>query len=244
MSQATTLISCHVPKTAGTSFRGMLESRHRDRCVMVERMPRADVGAYQLLRNRYWYARSLDSHFFRSIDVADFWPGARFSIILRDPVERFLSYYFFRRHHTGLALRDPNEKATQRWLEANFPSIDRVLERLENYMTAFVACASFYAPLDSDALDVAVQNLRSYDLIGFAERSDALPALLAHEFPEFEAAAMPVENVTSRRKGHALWRDRVDSRTLARVRDRHALDLRLYEAAVRLNASRGHPTPP
>ena len=35
----------------------------------------------------------------------------------------------------------------------------------------------------------------------------------------------------------------IDSRTVALVRDRHDLDLRLYEAAVSLNATRGHPIP-
>ena len=57
------LISCHVAKTGGTSFRHMLEAAHGDRLVFIARMPGVKPirrELYPLLRQTYWYARSID----------------------------------------------------------------------------------------------------------------------------------------------------------------------------------------
>jgi hypothetical protein len=67
--------------------------------------------------------------------------------------------------------------------------------------------------------------------------------LIGREFPEFRESKMPLENVTPKFGSDVGWQGGIDSRTVALVRDRHDLDLRLYEAAVSLNATRGHPIP-
>jgi Sulfotransferase family len=239
------LISCHVAKTGGTSFRAMLASVHGDRLVLIARMPNAQPirrELYPLLRWNYWYARSIDSHDLRYTPPEQFWPGARFSIILRDPVERFLSSYFFFRYHTGRSLRASNQEQTESWLENNFPSVEVYLESENEYQTKFVGCASFFRPASKETFVDACGLLERYDYIGFCECTDKFPAIIAADFPELMRAAMPTENVTPK-SGNGLWRNRIEQKLLDTIRSRFTFDFRLYDAAIKLNRRRGHPVP-
>lgn len=239
------LVSCHIAKTGGTSFRHMLASAHGNRLVFIARMPGAQPirrELYPLLRWTYWYARSIDSHDLRYVPPEQFWPGTRFSVILRDPVERFLSSYFFLRYHTGQALRAPEQIQTEAWLEHNFPPLEVYLEDEAEYQTKFIGCASFLRPATEEIFADACRNLEKYDYIGFCECTDKFPAIIAADFPELRQSAMPTENVTPKR-GNGLWRNRVEPKLLDRVRARFDFDFKLYEAAIKLNLRRGHPVP-
>lgn len=238
------LISCHVPKTGGTSFRALLERCYGDRVVFLAGMESAEPirsGAYPLLRQQHWYARVLDSHDLRCVSADEWWPGARFAIILRDPVERFLSYYFFRRHHCGQALRRGDPVETEQWLERHFPPMESLLEPFADYQTRFVAAGSFFVPPDEAMLERAMVELERYDYIGFSEITDRFPAVLASDFPELSNGAMPRENQTP--GAGAAWSTRVDPSLLDLVRAHHERDARLYDAAIAINRRRGHPVP-
>lgn len=239
------LLSCHIPKTGGTSFRRMFESKYNDRLVLLNRMPQAQPirrELYPLLGKHYWFARAIDSHDLRYVPPEQFWPGAKFSIILRDPVERFLSMYFFRRYYAGATLRSNDDSETEKWLDANFPSLELFLEQFSAYQTRFVAWASFFKPATAAHLETALRNLEAYDYIGFSECADDFPAVVAADFPELKGSAFPRENVTPKADQRS-WGDRVSSDVLRRVREQHEFDRRLYEAAISINRRRGHPVP-
>ncbi len=108
------VISVHVPKTAGTTFRFILKALHRDR-LKLDYGPetllsselirdafyaeeRSDPAA--LLREAYRSGRvhCIHGHFFASKYYAIF-PDAEFIFWSRDPAERVISEFFHHRRH-------------------------------------------------------------------------------------------------------------------------------------------------
>lgn len=230
-----TLCACHIPKTGGTSVGNWLRMINVPRHVRLVREPMRlpiPIEHYPVIRDLYFYARSIDSHCLRAVPQS-VWPGSRFLIVLREPVEWLISYYYFRRLGKELELERWAPHAKETWMTHNFPPLDDVVGHLANYFTRFLAWESLLDPMSSEAPSHAHRELERYSYVATMEDLDHLPSLLATEFPELALRPMHLDNVNPVRDRGEAWSERVSATTLARIRDATRHDIELYEAALR-----------
>jgi len=238
-AERSVLISCHIGKTGGTSVRQMLNSVHgADRLAFLIRPPASGPiprGAYSLLPLHYSHALSIDSHDLRYVPPSEFWPGAKFLTVLRDPVETFFSGYYFVRYHIGRRLGEEiSDEDRERWLNENYPSPRGMSMIFANNQTRFLAWKSFFENADMQDAEVAKTELEKYDMIVLNDRLDEAPDLIANHFPEFKGAKILRENVTPGRAANSTWAERVDPADLKWAQDLLRPDIALYEKAVNI----------
>jgi hypothetical protein len=230
----------HVMKTAGTSFRQMLEAALGDalyptRAEMAaqpngwylrapELLARIAEGRLDLGRRRV-----VSGHY--AVRLRDELPGRwRTVIFLREPVARTLSMIAHRKRHRGFFERHgaPNVAAYLR--EDAF-----VRNQIENYQTKILAMAGSGNvnqpyPVDETAFARAVETLLSVDCVGLTDRfQDSVAA-----FERLSGIRFAGEPRHANRGGRDHGASEAD---LAAIRALVSYDLRLYEIArARLRA--------
>jgi hypothetical protein len=241
------LVLVHIPKTAGTSLASILHHHYRDGFrggagtppdTPAARMPpnvlsRPDEVESQL--RSLEGVRALAAHI--TFGLADRLPGdARYVTILRDPVERTLSHYFYlvappskagSTVAAGLGLVPP-------WLPAPSPelTLDECLTERgyipDNLQTRMLCgLASPYEPLPADALERAKRNLRErFAFVGTTERFDELLALMNLQ--------LGWPTVAYKRARSNPTRPAVDADLVRIAGERNALDRELHAYADEL----------
>lgn len=105
--RAKALISLHIPRTAGNSFRNDLETWFgRGDLFLHYRGDRGELPARTTLRP----GLCVHGHFnrVRGIDALDYYPDAdQFVIFLRDPFDRFVSQWHYLHYQVGAGVRVP-----------------------------------------------------------------------------------------------------------------------------------------
>lgn len=110
------LVSIHIPKTAGTSLRNVLQNQYPD---AVEFLYHNDL----VKNKRMWEGlpiklehkgvSCIHGHFPAKLSLKEFYPDAKIITWMRDPIERMISTYnFFKKlplHHNELHARFINE---------------------------------------------------------------------------------------------------------------------------------------
>ena len=159
----------HLPKTGGTSIIAALGSATGDSGLLPETIYPHHV-ALGLAKHR----RFLGAHlwFFPGEALAANW---FYATLLREPIERFLSQYYFHRGHQEQVRRREISDATVRaavelgidtYLATDCPSLRNSFSNFQARHFAARVCDA--APeLDETALfDAAVSSLEQYDLVG------------------------------------------------------------------------------
>jgi hypothetical protein len=180
-SREPVLVFIHIPKAAGTTLGRILRHHYPG-------------GAYDDGANAFTRLEQAEAHLAAAAAKADmgaisgeitfglaarFPVGARVVSILRDPVERTLSQYYYFRRAMGRGLVPP-------WLPPppGDLSLEQCLEEggyiLDNLQTRMLCgLVSPYDPLPPDALERAKDNLRQrLAYVGTTERFDEFLALL------------------------------------------------------------------
>jgi carbon monoxide dehydrogenase subunit G len=217
-AQAPLLVFVHIRKTAGKTLRQILYRAY-------------GRGHTRLVRN-YFVAPETSLNVVKSLAAERppelgavhghilFWPeiewpeGTQFLTILRDPIERTISHYF--------------------WLRARSPRFRKTLEQAvtdgsihDNLQTRVLAASMPpFGETTDDMLDVALKSLKRLTVLGLTERFDE-SLVLATRTLGWRRMLYRRENVTPDRKPQ----EEISPKVIELVKAHNALDIELYRSA-------------
>ncbi|MBN1917245.1 MAG: sulfotransferase family 2 domain-containing protein [Verrucomicrobia bacterium] len=219
------LISIHLPKSGGTTFRKALETwfPHRLHYHYFVEKNRARPTRIRLRRGflglRQRHGMCIHGFFNRNrgTGVFDYYPGARqFITIMRDPLQQHLSHYFYLRNKC--ARGEHYFKGVQ--VEFKYAGPDDYLDREEAYILRYLpwemTLENFKRLIDEHFVFVGITEKMQ-------ESVDALADRLGKPRVELER-----RNVTPRDDG-------ASPEAIARFKERHQLEYALYNYALELN---------
>ncbi|HEY3777887.1 MAG TPA: Wzt carbohydrate-binding domain-containing protein [Rhizomicrobium sp.] len=189
---------------------------------------RSELWAQQ----RYAHYAVITGHFHSPIPM-NLSPNGRARItMLRDPIERAISEYYYYRNDVGrvewnklaVLAKDYDLYGYVKFLQAKR---DMAISNL--YARRFASQVSRYLWSEKKVLELAKAALERYDFVGIQEQFVDSVDLFCCQFRLPPVPVTPRANVTSSRKG---LRD-VDADTYARLVDMNRLDVELYESACR-----------
>lgn len=214
------IIFLHIPKAAGSTLNAIFRKLYReDQILNLNKYPRAEY--LEKLREPEKHGlgnlRFVTGHVPYGLHAIIPRPCV-YITILRDPVERILSHYYYAasepRHHAYEAIRSGKITLTE------------YAQKLANGQTSYL---SGQKP-SPEALATAKENIsRHITLTGLTERFDETLVLLAAEFG-FEPTTYTRANVTRRRPSTAD----ISEETYDVLRKSNALDMELYRHAEKL----------
>lgn len=170
--------------------------------------------------------RAVSGHFDLSLVARVLPDDARFVTLLRDPVERAVShYYYYRRLETSeihaLAMRS----TLSEWVSS------RGLTEMDNGQVRRLAGATNLpcGKVTRELLESAKQNLSRFAVVGLTERFDEFQILLHRTF-NWPLYRYPSKNVGSER----ARRHELDAETIATIERCNGYDMELYHFAEQL----------
>ena len=157
----------HIPKTAGTSVRAAMARAFGESGDLPETPCPHHIAIREGQRRRY-----IAGHlwFYPGEALA---PGWLYATVLRDPIDRFLSQYFFYRQHRAQVLagtiRFPEVVAAVHLELAEYLEQPHVADLARNYQARHFAWRMHEAPerlTEHQLFDLAVASLQEYDVVG------------------------------------------------------------------------------
>lgn len=214
----------HIYKSGGTSI---------DHLFLHYVAPEATVAAYGSARDairRYAKKDLISGHF-------TFFPGELFDAtryyltILRDPIDRLISHYFFARYDVPPHGTNHIDNLAKQFPIQEYFLLDNseIQSLVDNYQTGHYSMIEWdgvTALTDQDKLECARKGLERFDFVGvfenLAETADVLCCDLGWELVE-----LPWENKGTR---HSL-NEQIPQETLEYLREKNQLDVQLYQHA-------------
>jgi hypothetical protein len=217
----------HLPKTGGTAFRTVLEEMCGREKVSPHIEGRSEIWALQ----RYSKYRVISGHFVAQ-QPGDFRAGGRARLtILRHPVERAISEYFYRRHHSFEGVDDKLARWAKQYDICTFFRMREETDEtgVTNYYTKHFASRLTRDMGDSKAmLALARKSLAKYEFVGISEQMASSVDLFCWLFSLPPVEDVPLINVTSSR----MDVESLDADTRSTLNRMNELDLQLYQSAV------------
>ena len=213
------LVFLHIPKTAGTTLNRIIDWQYSPLAIFTidpYRIRATPQRLKQLPEKRRRALRVVRGHMLYGIH--NFLPqGATYITMLRDPVARALSAYYF-------VLRRPLNPL-HRKLKRERLSIEdclRLFPDRQNLQCRFIAGVEDTAIEDERLLEMAREHLRkSFTVVGISERFEESLMLMATTFG-WEISSYDNCKVSK-------TRPQIDPGTMEMIRDHNRLDLELYE---------------
>lgn len=211
----------HIPKTAGTSFRHALAKGFGGGAVsepfVASRMDQAEAEALHPFR--------LVAGHISITDARRWFPGAALVTVVRDPVQRCLSWYYFAR-----GIQDshrPDVVAARTHDVASFFALDdeTLFQNIFNRQVRQLGDHVLNADVDlGSALRVARQTLDECAWVGRQETLRSDMAGLSSVFPEMDGSSPGHLNATTDRPGLAD----IPASVVERIIENNRYDLELY----------------
>lgn len=216
----------HLPKTAGTSLHALFRRIYGDTAVP----PKFVNLRIHEARARHPTAKVLLGHV--RLMPGDTLPPDFLSItVLRDPIDRIVSEYFYRLHDVSpVSSHGPQGLTSSGFDEFVASGGDGSIE-LANYQAKHFALYSGLPGTwhsEEELRDRAVAALERFDLVGLTQELQAFVDVLGWKLGWEEPVEVPVENRTSARP----QLQEVDAGTLRRLRELNAADISLCEYAA------------
>lgn len=223
-----TVIFLHLPKAGGTTLHLILERQYPSHLLYtfgghkpyleVERfraLPEAQRAQYRLLKGHLWFG----------LHTALPQPSTYFTL-LRDPVERVISQYYYARSMPEHYLY---KRLNQDGMTLYEYAAQRVTPEIANQQTAKLAgqhARTWNNQPTRETLELAKENLQAhFRVVGFTEQFDTALVLLAREFG-WKTPLYLTENVTRKKPNTSN-----DTRARELVMELNALDVELYAFA-------------
>jgi len=218
------LIFLHIPKTAGTTLNRIIEWQYNPLSIFTvdPHRIRATVQRFRTLsEDRRRRLRVVRGHLFYGIH--EYLPqGATYITMLREPVARLLSSYFFilRRPLHPLHRKLKKEKLGVKGLIALTPNS-------QNLQCRFIAGIGKTGVCDRSVLENAKEHLsRSFRVVGISERFEESLLLIA---TKFQWSLCYYEDRKVARNRSVVEPDVVEA-----IRQHNSLDLELYDFGMKL----------
>ena len=213
----------HIPKTAGTTLNRIIEWQYSPFAIFTMDPYRIRATAERLKRlpGRRRRLRVVRGHLFYGIH--EFPPqAATYITMLREPVARVLSAYYF-------ILRRPLHPLHRKLKRERLGVEDylRLIPHRHNLQCRLIAGIDNGEACDERALDAAKENLsRSFSVIGLCERFEESLMLMAKTFG-WEVPFYENQKVSKRRS-------MVEPKLADLIRDHNRLDYDVYEFGKKL----------
>jgi len=234
------IVHVHVPKTAGSALAEAFQRAYGNRIRVYP--PRYEMHFNQAEYAGYnFFTGHIGAKVANEI-------GGDFITILRDPVDRFLSTYFFLRqlhssgdevsHKTSLAMRYDLDQFTRITEE---PALELELRNRMTWQIAYSHRLNLRRELiatgigDADLVRLAISNLSRFKIVGIQTNMAGLAKAIRERY-QIEISIGRV-NVTRSR----LARNDLSLKTLDRIEKWVDLDQELYNACTRLDGPMAAP---
>lgn len=230
------VIFIHIPKAAGTTFYKVLDRQYKPRQILYIEHGLAKQGSIdafrQLADDRKSYLRCIRGHMPFGLHKWLSQP-VTYITILRNPVERVISYYHYVRS-------TPNHRFYSEVIQKNMSLEDfvrKIMDINENNLQVrwISGCVDFdsvmppYDDLPSNALDLAKENIEScFTVCGLTERFNE-SLLLMQKILGWKCVVYMRRNVGKRRRP----KRELPSSTIRLIEKNEEQDLALYEFANR-----------
>ena len=223
-SDAPLVVFVHIQKTAGKTLRQIIRRQYPGRSVHVPNFfakPDLHWSTVDELSERP--PPGLEVAHGHMLFVPDRWPATtQFVTILRDPVERTISHYYWLNETLG-------SKESRR-ARSVLGSIENAIDQgaiSDNLQVRVLAGADPSGPVTSVMAADAIAALDRFSVVGLTSRFDQTLVLLGRMFGWRTAAYERVNSTNSR-----VPREALDAATIARIEEHNRYDLELYAVAA------------
>lgn len=231
--KAETVIFLHIPKSAGTTLLQIVHNHYSAKdCYEFGSDAISSVASFKAMPSKKkQQIKILSGHM--GFGLHQFMPQTTTYItILREPVERVISYYY---HVLGNPTHYLYERVEKDNLDLETFSDSCLTAEIDNGQTRLLAGPEFmwtvpYGECTPDLLEMAKQNLKNhFSVIGIANQFDETLILLKLVFG-WENLSYTRVNVNERRPEKKL----ISAQAKANIERDNQLDIRLYQFAQQL----------
>ena len=213
------LIFLHIPKTAGTTLNRIIEWQYNPLSIFTMdpyRIRATPERLKQLPEARRRRLRMVRGHFYYGIH--EFLPqGATYITMLREPVARFLSAYYFLQRRP---LHPMHRKVTSE--KIGVEDFIRLTPQRQNLQCSLIAGVKSQGKVEAGILEIAKENLaKSFSVVGISERFEESLMLIAKTF-DWQIPFYENRKVTKSRPP-------VEPGAIEMIKEHNRLDVELYE---------------